>query len=201
VEQQQGVSRDIRCEAIRKAQGSVEVTTGEAGREVQETTQGPVAGAWRVFKTAATAAEQEWTMQQPRMIDTRNRNITVADILKNSGKSVAAVARICKTSLETVQGWLGGSAPRYKYAPGIAKATGVDESVVFDAVKRANQESRHSVPIRVDKTATAKTDCQDAVVDQCLVALDLASRIVCLDNPQQDMICSIVEALSNDQAD
>ena len=132
------------------------------------------------------------------MIDMKKKNITLPEIIDNCGKSIAVLARRCKTSTLTIDGWRAGTAPRYKFVPLIAAATGVDETVVHDAIKRANQGSRQNALARMRHEEPAKTNCEGDVVDSCLVALDLASKIVCLGSDQQAMICSIVEAITSD---
>ena len=134
----------------------------------------------------------------PRIIDITSKANTVAAILRDSGRSVAATARVCKTSTGTVEAWLEGQAPRYKFAPLIARATGVDEAVVHAAVKKANQdkqEYRNSVK-PTPQMAAASSDCGEAVVDRCLLALDLATIIICLDDPEREMLRTFAVTLA-----
>lgn len=138
----------------------------------------------------------------PRIIDITPKATTVAEIIRNSGRSSAVVARVCKTEPKIIERWVDGQAPRYKFVAPLAKATGVDEAVVFDAVKRANQSARQKgieSQMTTPQMPPTQTDCHDAVVDYCLVALDLASMIVCLDHSQQAMIRTIAEAFANEK--
>jgi transcriptional regulator with XRE-family HTH domain len=121
---------------------------------------------------------------------------SLVELINDSGRNDATIARRCKIGIGTVQRWRNGAAPRYKFVTNLAKALGVDEQKVHDAVRLANQATqrgRHNAAVRGDAVVVASTD---AVQTACLDALVLAHDITQLPKEQRVMLQQFVKSLS-----